>query len=722
LGVFGVARLRRLITAAVGSNRKRVPTLAIVAAVVLLVSPAVGWTQSVPVAMFLASPNVGCAVPHTVFFTDQSSGPPSSWSWDFGDGGTSTAQNPIHTYITTGDFVATLTAANAQGSDSATTTISISIPVTDFSGTPAFGCGPLDVDFTDSSASTHTIASWAWDFGDGGTSSLQNPTHVFAAPGVFTVTLTATDTIGCTDSITKTNFIQVIGPEVDFSQNATTGAAPFTVGFTDLTVAGAPIVGWSWNFGDGGTSPLQNPSHVYANPGIYDVSLTVADLDGCSRTTTKSGLIVAGPVADVTIVKTDGVMSAVAGQPVNYTITASNGGPTDDPGVTISDAFPPGLACSWTSVAVGGASNNTATGAGDLADTVSLPVGSMVTYTASCTISPAATGSLSNTATITSSGLDPNPADNSATDVDVLTSEADLTITASDGLTSATPGETLIYTIVAGNTGPSDNPTAIVGDVFPASLACTWTSLAAGGATGNALVGAGDVSETLSMPAGSSVVYTASCVIAMDFVGEVTNTAVITSGGAAADPDPSDNSATDTTSVASPAVVSGTKAVTGDLVAGGAITYLISLSNSGLTPQLDNPGNELIDVLPAELAVVSAVATSGTVTADSGSNTITWNGGVPARGGVDITIEANILPGTAGAVIANQATIFFDADGNGSNEASVPTDDPAVGGATDPTEFQVRQAPAIPTLDWAGALLLILCTALGALAILRNRS
>jgi uncharacterized repeat protein (TIGR01451 family) len=224
------------------------------------------------------------------------------------------------------------------------------------------------------------------------------------------------------------------------------------------------------------------------------------------------------------------------------------------------------------------------------------------------------------------------------------------------------------------------------------------------------------------MPAGSSVVYTASCVIAMDFVGEVTNTAVITSGGAAADPDPSDNSATDTTSVASPAVVSGTKAVTGDLVAGGAITYLISLSNSGLTPQLDNPGNELIDVLPAELAVVSAVATSGTVTADSGSNTITWNGGVPARGGVDITIEANILPGTAGAVIANQATIFFDADGNGSNEASVPTDDPAVGGATDPTEFQVRQAPAIPTLDWAGALLLILCTALGALAILRNRS
>lgn len=720
-GCLGGGRVSRTTAAADGPNVRRFPTLAIVAVVVLMVSPVSGWAQPVPVAQFDASPDVGCSVPHTVSFTDQSSGLPTSWSWDFGDGESSTDQNPIHTYVTTGDFVATLTASNAQGSDSATTTISVDSPIADFRVTRTFGCGPLNSSFTDTSVSTHAISSWAWDFGDGGASVLQNPTHVYATPGTFTVTMAITDTIGCSDSITRVNYIQAIGPDVDFSQTATTGVPPFTVGFTDLTVDGTPVTSRSWDFGDGGTSILQNPTYTYANPGTYDVSLTVQDLDGCSRTTTKSELILAGPVADVAIDMTDGVMTAVAGQPVTYTIIASNSGPTDDPNVTIGDAFPPGLACSWTSVAAGGASNNTATGAGDIADVVSLPVGAMITYTANCTISPATTGSLSNTATITSSGIDSNLTDNSATDVDMLTSEADLTITTSDGLTSAAPGETLIYTIVASNIGPSDNPTVVVGDVFPASLACTWTSVAVGGATGNTLAGAGDVAETLAMPAGSSVIYTANCVTAMDFVGEVTNTAVISSGGAATDPDPSDNSATDTTSVTSPATLSGTKAVTGDLVPGGAITYSISIFNSGSTPQLDNPGHELVDVLPADLAVVSAAATSGTVAVEPVSNTVTWNGGVAAGGAVNVTVEANILPGTTGAVISNQATILCDADGNGSNEASVLTDDPAIDGATDPTEFQVRQAPAIPTLDWAGMLFLVLCTALGGLAIVRNR-
>lgn len=163
-----------------------------------------------PVAAFSGTPLSGNA-PLTVAFTDASTNSPTSWSWAFGDGGTSTLQNPSYTYTTAGTYSVTLTATNAYGSNGLTKTNYITVttpptnpPVAAFSGTPLSGTVPLTVSFTDASSNSPT--SWSWDFGDAGTSTLQNPSHVYTTAGTYSVTLTATNAYG-SNSLTKTNYI-----------------------------------------------------------------------------------------------------------------------------------------------------------------------------------------------------------------------------------------------------------------------------------------------------------------------------------------------------------------------------------------------------------------------------------------------------------------------------------------------------------------------------------
>ncbi len=136
--------------------------------------------------------------------------------------------------------------------------------------------------------------------------------------------------------------------------------------------------------------------------------------------------------------------------------------------------------------------------------------------------------------------------------------------------------------------------------------------------------------------------------------------------------------------------VSGTKTVSGTFNVGGTVTYTVTLTNQGGFGQGDNPGNEFTDVLPASLTLVSASATSGTAVATVGTNTVTWNGSIPGLGGVvTLAITATINGGTGGTTIANQGTVNYDADANGTNESTSTTDDPSVGGANDPTTFVV---------------------------------
>jgi PKD repeat protein len=244
-----------------------------------------------PVADFGATPQSG-NLPLAVTFQDMSTGNPSTWSWNFGDGGTSTERNPSYTYTRAGTYTVRLTVSNAFGTSSKTKSgfISTGIPPTaDFTSGTRTGAVPLAVKFTDASKGAPT--SWSWDFGDGGTSTTRNPTHVYASAGTYAVTLTARNAYG-SDTETKAGFVTAGGkPNADFTANERRGVKPFTVMFTDLST-GNPTT-WAWDFGDGTTSTEQNPTHVYQLEGGYDVSLTVSNSYG-TDTEMKTGT--SGPV------------------------------------------------------------------------------------------------------------------------------------------------------------------------------------------------------------------------------------------------------------------------------------------------------------------------------------------------------------------------------------------------------------------------------------------
>lgn len=150
--------------------------------------------------------------------------------------------------------------------------------VANFSASPRTGHPPLEVNFSDLSAGGPT--SWAWDFGDGDSSTVRQPTHIYTEKGSYTVTLTASNDEG-SDSITKEAYIIVTAPEppvAGFSHSPEVGLAPLTVQFTDQS-SGVPT-SWAWDFGDNKTSSEQHPSHTYVSSGIYTVTLTVANALG----------------------------------------------------------------------------------------------------------------------------------------------------------------------------------------------------------------------------------------------------------------------------------------------------------------------------------------------------------------------------------------------------------------------------------------------------------
>ncbi|HEY0644389.1 MAG TPA: PKD domain-containing protein, partial [Nocardioides sp.] len=169
-------------------------------------------------------------------------------------------------------------------------------PVADFSYTPQTGTAPLTVQFTNKSTEA---SSYSWSFGDGtAASTATSPSHVFASPGTYTVTLTATNSAG---SNTKTAQITVNSavpaPVASFTWSPTTGTAPLAVKFTD-TSTGRPT-SWAWTFGDGGTSTVQSPSYTFAKAGTYTVSLKVTNAGG---TSTKTNTVVVGSVPTPTVV------------------------------------------------------------------------------------------------------------------------------------------------------------------------------------------------------------------------------------------------------------------------------------------------------------------------------------------------------------------------------------------------------------------------------------
>jgi uncharacterized repeat protein (TIGR01451 family) len=270
-------------------------------------------------------------------------------------------------------------------------------------------------------------------------------------------------------------------------------------------------------------------------------------------------------------------------------------------------------------------------------------------------------------------------------------------------------------------------------DILPAGLALTGATASTG--TIATILPSNIVTWNGSIPNGGSVTITITATITAPS-GTISNqgNAIIdtdNNGGnesAVFTDDPSTAAPSDPTSFTvvpapSPATVTGTKTASGTFAPGSTVTYTIVLSNSGPSAQLNNPGDEFDDVLPSQLTLVNATATSGTALATIGTNTVTWNGTIPAGGSVTITIhalvEANVPVGTT---VTNQGTIHYDADGNGTNEATAVTDDPSQSGSGNGTGFVVAPAAAasdIPALDLRS--LIVLATLLAAIGVLIAR-
>ena len=270
-----------------------------------------------PVADFSATPTSGEA-PLPVAFTNLTTGDVTGYSWDFGDGNSSTATDPTHTYSSAGSYTVTLTATGAGGSDSAVCSACVTVsdppppppepPVASFTSTPASGEAPVDVNFTDTS--TGDITGHSWDFGDGSGSSVANPSHTYTSAGTYDVSLTVTgpggsDTFVCSGCVTVTDPPPPppAAPVADFTVSTTSGDVPLSVSFTNLTTG--DVTGYSWDFGDGNGSSGTNPTHTYNAAGTYTVSLTATGPGGsdtavCSGCITVTDPVPPAPVAGFT--------------------------------------------------------------------------------------------------------------------------------------------------------------------------------------------------------------------------------------------------------------------------------------------------------------------------------------------------------------------------------------------------------------------------------------
>jgi uncharacterized repeat protein (TIGR01451 family) len=252
---------------------------------------------------------------------------------------------------------------------------------------------------------------------------------------------------------------------------------------------------------------------------------------------------------DLGITKTNGQPTYFPGQAVTYTIVASNAGPSTVANANVTDNFPAELtSVTWTCAASAGSSCGTAGGNGNINATVTLLPAGTATFTANATVAMTATGPITNAASIAAPGgvLDPNTANNNATDTDTFAAVSDLGVTKSDGQVNYFPGQVLTYVIVAANAGPQFVTAATVTDTFPPELTgVTWTcSASAGSSCGNAS-GNGNINEVVNLLPSGTATFTATATVSATATGTLANTAAVAVPAGWSDPVAANDSATD---------------------------------------------------------------------------------------------------------------------------------------------------------------------------------
>jgi PKD repeat protein len=205
---------------------------------------------------------------------------PLSSIWAFTDGTSSFGSTTSKTWTTAGNYTIKLTSNYNTCSDSVSKRVTVvAAPAISFSASDSVSCkAPFNVTFTDL---TPGAVTWLWDFGDGGTSTLKNPSHTFTSEGEYAIKLTASIAGGCSASLTQYRLIRIAKPVINVDLRQGGGCKPYTF-IPDPNVSSVDgIVSWHWDFGDGNTSNNRFPVEVYADSGTYDIKLTVVSTDGC---------------------------------------------------------------------------------------------------------------------------------------------------------------------------------------------------------------------------------------------------------------------------------------------------------------------------------------------------------------------------------------------------------------------------------------------------------
>ncbi|MBI4944760.1 MAG: PKD domain-containing protein, partial [Bacteroidetes bacterium] len=256
----------------------------------------------------------------SIYFSDNStlaSGNIVSWSWNLGDGNTSTSQNPVHSYTTAGTYTVTLSLTSDSGCTSTVVkAVTPCVHVTADFVSSSSTCSGQTIAFTNMSTvmAGDSIIAWNWNFGDGGSDTVQNPIHTFVQAGTDSVKLIVTTLLGSTDTAMHLVTINPL-PTVLFGYKVTCQSD--TISFSDSSsITTGNIILWRWNFGDGDTSILQNPVHSYTTAGTYTVTLSIISDSGCTATVMRSATpgkpVIAGFASS----------TACSGQSITFTDTS----------------------------------------------------------------------------------------------------------------------------------------------------------------------------------------------------------------------------------------------------------------------------------------------------------------------------------------------------------------------------------------------------------------
>jgi uncharacterized repeat protein (TIGR01451 family) len=547
---------------------------------------------------------------------------------------------------------------------------------------PASGSGALTTT-VDLPANATVTFSFTATIDPSATGSLVNAATV-SAPGETPFTVVDTDTLTpqADLSVTMTDVVAPVVPgNGDTYLITVTNNGPSTLSTFTLTdplpaalsnPAFAPSVGsynlttGEWNVGSlaSGASVTMTLS-VTVDPsatGTLSNTVTVAppagvtDTNAANNSATDTSTL--APQADLQVTVTDGVTTAVPGASDTYTITVINNGPSTVSSFTLTDPLPVGA----SSASFGSPSQGSYNPVSGLWSGLSLASGQNVSITFTATISPSATGTITNTATVAPSAgvTDANPGNNSASDTDTLTPQADLAITKTDGVLAAVPGAPDTYTITVSNSGLSAVTGASVFDALPAGVTgATWTQTGStgGGSVSGPTSGVGALAAIVNLPVNATVTFSFTPTIDASATGSLANTATVTPPAGTTDPSPGNNSFTDTDNLTPRADLSTTNSdgVT-NFVPGGSTTYNIVVSNAGPSTAVNSTVTDLFSSAIAAVNWTAVVTPGSSVGSTSGLGNIFTPVTLLPGGMAIFTAVAQISPSATGPLV-NTATV-----------------------------------------------------------------